>query len=131
LKKSGVLNHRLAEVIALMGHGDMLVVADAGLPVPPNVERIDLAVSAGIPGVVQVTEAVAGELQVERIVIATELESRDQDLARQFTSIFPGAQLESLTHTEFKRLTERARAIVRTGECTPYANIAIVSGVTY
>jgi len=131
LKKSGVLNHRIAEAIALMGHGDMLVVADAGLPVPPGVERIDLAVSPGVPGVIQVTEAIAGELQVERIVLASELESGNENFARQFIALCPAAQSEAVPHTDFKRLTERARAIVRTGECTPYANIVLVSGVTF
>jgi len=131
LKKTGVLNHRLSAVIATMGHGDMLVVADAGLPIPPGVERIDLAVRAGLPGVVEVTEAIAGELQVERIVLASELESGNETLARQFIALFPAAQSEAVPHTDFKRLTERARAIVRTGECTPYANIVLVSGVTF
>jgi len=131
LKKTGVLNHRLSAAIATMGHGDMLVVADAGLPIPPGVERIDLAVRAGLPGVVEVTEAIAGELQVERIVLASELESGNRPLSDRFAGLFPGAAREVVPHAEFKRLTAGASAVVRTGECTPYANVILVSGVTF
>jgi D-ribose pyranase len=126
-----VFNHRLSAVIATMGHGDMLVVADAGLPIPPGVERIDLAVRAGLPGVIEVTEAIAGELQVERIVLAAELESGNGPLSDRFAALFPGVARKAVPHEEFKRLTAGARAVVRTGECTPYANVILVSGVTF
>ena len=131
MKKTGVLNHRLSAVIATMGHGDMLVVADAGLPIPPGIERIDLAVRAGLPGVIDVTEAIAEELQVERIVLASELESINRPLSDRFAGLFPGAAREVVPHAEFKRLTAGASAVVRTGECTPYANVILVSGVTF
>ena len=131
MKKTGVLNHRLSAVIAAMGHGDILVVADAGLPVPPGVERIDLAVRAGLPGAVEVAEAIAAELQVERIVLARELEAGNTEMADRFAAPYPGAARETVPHEEFKRLTAGARAVVRTGECTPYANVILVSGVTF
>ena len=131
MKKLGVLNHRLSDVIATMGHGDMLVVADAGLPVPPGVERIDLAVRSGLPGMVEVTAAIASELEVERIVVASELAAGNAALAEGITALFPGAARDAVPHEEFKRLTARARAVVRTGECTPYANAILVSGVTF
>lgn len=34
-------------------------------------------------------------------------------------------------HDEFKDLTRSSEAIVRTGECTPYANVILKSGVVY
>ncbi len=131
MKKTGVLHHQLSGVIATMGHGDLLVIADAGLPVPPGVERIDLAVTPGMPPMLAVTKAIATELQVERLVLADELETGDPEHARQIAALFPGAAIDHLPHTGFKRMTERARAVVRTGECTPYANVILVSGVTF
>jgi D-ribose pyranase len=131
VKKSGVLNHRLSAVIAAMGHTDLLVVADAGLPIPDGVERIDLAVSPGLPGVIAVVRAIAGELQVERLIVASELLDRNSGLAASFSSIFPGAPVVDVPHEEFKRRTANAKAVVRTGECTPYANVILVSGVTF
>ena len=131
MKKTGVLNRRLAAVIAEMGHGDLLVVADAGLPVPPGVERIDLAVAAGLPPVLDVTAAIATELQVEHLTLATELEERNPALAAAFAALFPGAVRAAVPHEVFKATTAQARAVVRTGECTPYANVILRSGVTF
>ena|SRR5688500_1635291 len=131
MKKSGVLNHRLSDVIARMGHTQRLIVADAGLPIPPGVERIDLAVTPGMPGVVDVLRAIAVELQVEAIVVADELAQRDQTLTDEFRAIFPDADFSTVRHATFKTLSEGAVAIVRTGECTPYANLMMISGVTF
>lgn len=131
MKKSGVLNHRLAAVIATMGHGDQLVIADAGLPVPNGVERIDLAVMAGLPAMLDVTGAIASELQVERVTYAAELEPVNPGLVAALSRLFPDARFDQVPHAEFKRITERARAVVRTGECSPYANVILTSGVTF
>ena len=78
-----------------------------------------------------VTTAVALELQVEAIVLADELLARDQTLTATTQSLFPGASLSSVPHEEFKQMSESAIAIVRTGECTPYYNVVLISGVTY
>lgn len=131
MKKVGVLHHELAATIARMGHGDLLVIADAGLPVPPGVPCIDLAVRCGLPPLLEVARAVASELQVEAITVADELLARDADLPAALREIFPVASFSHLSHHDLKRLSERARAVVRTGECTPYANVVLASGVTF
>lgn len=48
-RNHGTLNGQLARVISELGHTDRLVVTDAGLPVPPGVERVDLAVRENLP----------------------------------------------------------------------------------
>jgi D-ribose pyranase len=131
MKKSGVLHAGLAEMIARMGHGDLLVIGDAGLPVPPGVPCIDLAVRCGLPPMLEVTRAVAEELQVEEIVVADELLAQDENVPAALRDLFPGARFRHISHRELKRLSERARAVVRTGECTPYCNVVLVSGVTF
>ena len=123
MKRRGLLNARLAQVVAGMGHTDCLVVADVGLPVPPGVEVIDLAVTLGLPGYAEVLAAILDELEVERCVMAEEAAPALVDLA-------PCAP-ERVPHEAFKALTAGARAIVRTGETTPFANIALYSGVVF
>lgn len=125
MKKSGLLHAELSGLIAAMGHGDLIVIGDAGLPVPPGVRCIDLAVSTGVPGIFAVLDAVLAELAVERAAIATEAAP---DLAARFRDRIPA---DAIAHDEFKRRSATARAIVRTGECTPYANIALWAGVTF
>ena len=131
MKKSGILNHRLSDVIARMGHTQRLVIADAGLPIPLHVERIDLSVVCGTPSVLEFAMAIAGELQVEALVFAEELMARNTNLPAQIGELFPGAPASAVPHDEFKRMSEAAVAIVRTGECTPYANVMLISGVTF
>lgn len=131
MKRTGILNARLSGIVAAMGHGDLLVVADAGLPVPPGVACIDLAVTAGVPRFLDVLTAVAGEIEVEAVTLAEELLARDEALPAAIRSLFPTAAETRLPHAEFKRLTERARVVVRTGEVTPYANVILASGVVF
>lgn len=131
MKKTGLLNHRLSDVVARMGHTQRLVIADAGLPIPRHVERIDLAVVAGSPTTLEIVRAIAGELQVEMVVFAEELMSRDAGLPAAVAELFPDASATTVPHEEFKRLCEDAVTIVRTGECTPYYNVMLISGVTF
>jgi D-ribose pyranase len=131
MRKRGLLQQALAGTIASMGHTDLLVIADAGLPVPPGVTCIDLAVRCGLPPMLDVTGAVADELEVEEIIVAAELLARDETLPSALRELFPDAGFRSVSHDELKRLSAQARAVVRTGECTPYHNVILVSGVTF
>jgi D-ribose pyranase len=36
--------------------------------------------------------------------------------------------VEKIPHPEFKERTGRSKAVIRTGEFTPYANVILVSG---
>ena len=66
MKRGGLLNPELARAVASLGHGDLIVLADAGLPTPRAVERIDLAFAPGKPSLLDVLEAVLAEMEVER-----------------------------------------------------------------
>jgi D-ribose pyranase len=131
LKKIGILNKDISEVIAGMGHMDMLVVADAGLPIPAGVRRIDLAVKEGLPGFLETVEAISTELRVERIVVAEETGMVSPHIHAGLCAIFDGAEVETVCHARLKELTRCAAAVVRTGEFTPYANVILVSGVVF
>lgn len=131
VKKLGILHPQLAAVVAAMGHNDLLVVADAGLPIPAGVTRIDLAVTAGLPRFLPVVDALAAELAVERLIVADELRTGNAELAADIVARFPSAAQDSVPHERFKALTADAVAVVRTGETTPYANVILSGGVTF
>ena len=131
MKKCGVLDHQIARAIAAMGHTDLLVVGDAGLPVPPGVALIDLAVVAGVPRLLDVVRAIATELEVEAMTVAAELLERDTGLPTALRAAFPGATFDAVSHEELKAISAHARAVVRTGECTPYANVILRAGVAF
>ncbi|MBC2690229.1 MULTISPECIES: D-ribose pyranase [Pseudomonas] len=134
MKKTPLLNVALSRLIASLGHGDMLVIGDAGLPVPPGVELIDLALTQGIPDFVSTLKVVLSEMQVESHVLAEEiLLKRPPALPELEALTARGAigERRLLSHEAFKQLSRQARAIVRTGECQPYSNIVLVAGVTF
>lgn len=129
MKKSGILNPQLNRVISEMGHRDMLIIADAGLPVPKEVERIDLVLKCGIPSFAEVLPAVISELKVEEVYVAEEIKEKNPQTLNLISSLI--GEIKFITHEELKELSKQARAIVRTGECSPYANIILISGVTF
>ena len=141
MKKGHILHPTLARVIAELGHGDMLVIADAGLPIPLGVERIDLAFAAGQPAFADVLVAVLNEMEVERAILAHEFKTVTAAGLPSFVSGIvetlesqpkvAASGLEYISHEEFKQLTRHAKAVVRTGEFTPYANVVLVAGVVF
>ena len=130
MKRTPLLHAELSHVIALLGHGDMLVICDAGLPIPEGPRRIDLAVTPGVPSIADVLRAVLAEMQVETSVLAEEALGTGRVLPGWYAQQLAHAP-QTVPHAEFKRLSAQARAIVRTGECTPYANVILVSGVVF
>ncbi|WP_047394494.1 D-ribose pyranase [Chitinibacter sp. ZOR0017] len=132
MKKHGHLNRDISRVLASMGHTDCVVIADCGLPIPPGVECIDLAVTLGAPSYFATLDSILADFQVERAVLASECQSANPAVAAQAASMAAeGVQVDYVPHSEFKRLSQQAKAIIRTGEASPYANIVLYSGVIF
>lgn len=131
MKKIGILNSQISKLISELGHTDQIVICDAGFPIPPSVQRIDLALLPGIPSFLTTLEAVLIELQVERAYVADEMREANPQLDEQIGSILANVERRSVSHEEFKKLTENAKAVIRTGECTPYANVILEAGVIF
>lgn len=132
MKKVGILHAQLSRVIASMAHGEMLVIGDAGLPVPKGVEAIDLALKDGVPGFIETVEAILGELYVENAIIDTEQEDVSPQMFKEFTAMWPNdIPVQKVPHAEFQEIVKGAKAVVRTGEFTPYSNIILVAGVLF
>ncbi len=131
MKKIGLLNQPLSAVIAGMGHMDTLVIADAGLPIAAETQRIDLALAEGMPAFLDTLGVVLREMQVERAIVAEEMLDVSPGIYRGIQDLLGDVPIETVTHLTFKEQTRSARAVVRTGEFTPYANIILVAGVVF
>jgi D-ribose pyranase len=131
MKKDGILNQDLLEVIGSLGHTDRIVVCDAGLPIDPNVRRIDLAITKGTVRFIDVLKPLLNELVVEKIILAEEIVAKSPAMHQEIAAAATGIPLERVSHEEFKKLTRGAKAIIRTGECTPYTNVILQSGVNF
>lgn len=139
MKKGVLLNAEISYLISRLGHTDRVVIGDAGLPIAETTQRIDLALAAGIPGFLQVLEVVTQEMQVEKAIIAHEMKDNNpllhQDVLLQLARLASHQgnhiSIEYVSHTQFKALTATSRAVIRSGECSPYANVILCSGVVF
>jgi D-ribose pyranase len=136
MKRTALLNRHLSELVASLGHMDEIIVADAGLPVPQGVRVIDLAVSAGVPGFLDLIKALRSELVIEGAIWAKEASLEVSAMMQKEVdgwsmSTEREIDVSCLTHAEFKQRSAKARAVIRTGEVTPYANIILISGVPF
>ena len=131
MKKTGIINQPIAALIAGLGHTDMITIADAGLPIPPNVTRIDIALQAGTPSLLETVKVVLSELHVERAIIAQEAADVSPNYFTAFQELMGDIPIDIIPHEELKQLTHSTRGIIRTGEFTPFANIILVAGVVF
>ena len=131
VKKTGILNRELSKVIASMGHGDYLVISDAGLPIPSGVEVIDVSVSENTPRFIDVLSPVLMELEVEKAILASEMKINNPKIYKSAEVLLKGIKIEEISHMDFKKKIVQAKAVVRTGEFTSYSNIILISGVVF
>ncbi|WP_025674715.1 D-ribose pyranase [Salinivibrio socompensis] len=138
MNKHGLLHPELAQLVTQIGHTDELTVCDAGLPIPDSVSRIDLALTKGVPSFMQTVEAILSHACIESVVMAEELATVSpalhQALLARLEQEGAGGKPITVTyisHEAFKARTAQSKAVVRTGECTPYANVIFQAGVTF
>ncbi len=131
MKKSGILNPELIRAVAAIGHTQTFVIGDAGLPVPEGVPVVDLSVTHGVPSFAQVLSAVAGELVIESYVYAEECTRANPEMEAFMQKTLQGLPASRVPHETFKEMTKKAQVVVRTGECSSYANVILVAGVNF
>ncbi|GIM33305.1 D-ribose pyranase [Paraclostridium bifermentans] len=131
MKKGKLLNSEISSVISQMGHTDSLTIGDCGLPIPKDVKRIDLALKYGVPSFLDTLDTVLEELCVEEIIIAEEIKEAAEQMYKEILNRFENVKVTMVKHEEFKVMTKDSHAAIRTGECTPYSNIILKSGVVF
>ena len=128
MKRGGILHPGLGHLLASAGHTDYFTVCDRGFPVPQGPERIDLALVDDLPTVLDVLRAVHAEWSIDRLLITHEMMEISPGRVDALRTLLDGVPLEPVSHLDLKRLAGGARATVRTGDATPYANVIVVSG---
>ena len=64
-------------------------------------------------------------------LLAEEMKDVSPELWHETLHRFPNIKVTYVSHEKLKELTKKSRAVVRTGETTSYANVILVSGVTF
>lgn len=130
--KKGIFHPQLCKVLAELRHMDMLVVGDAGLPIPKGVERVDLGWIEGKPGYLEVLKALMDEIVVEKAIFANEALTVSPEFHKKALELLPeNLPLEYVSHAELKETSREAKAIILTGEFTGYTNVILVCGCAY
>ncbi|NLB20424.1 MAG: D-ribose pyranase [Clostridium sp.] len=139
MKRGILLNSEISYVISKLGHTDTLTIGDCGLPVPEGVQRIDLAVVKGLPEFMPVLRAVLDEQEIEKVILAEEIKVANPELLGDILKLLEKTgekenkdiEIEYVPHEDLKKKTKVSKAVVRTGEYRSYANIILVSSVTF
>lgn len=130
--KTGIFHPQLCRVMAELRHMDMLVIGDAGLPIPKGVERVDLGWKQGSPEYLEVLEEIEKYMVTEKAIFAEEALKVSPELHEKALKLLPeGIDIEYVPHTDLKKITEKAKAIILTGEFTGYTNVILISGCAY
>ncbi|MBE6052805.1 MAG: D-ribose pyranase [Clostridium sartagoforme] len=135
MKRNGIINSDISRVLSYLGHTDKICIADCGLPIPKETERIDLALKLGTPAFMDVLKEVASDMKIEKIILAEEIKVKNPNVLSEIEDYFSKLdikpEIEYITHVELKLLTKECKAVIRTGETTPYANIILQSGCIF
>lgn len=131
MKKTGIMNREISEVVAGMGHNDMLMICGSAYPIPAGERRIDLALEPGLPSFMDVVRVVLKELEVERFAVAKQTQENSPRRFAQICDILAGKELLVVDQAELKEMGHKAKAYIRTGECTPFSNVILIGGVIF
>ena len=135
MKKAGIINADISRVLSYMGHTDRIAIGDCGLPIPEETERVDLALRLGTPRFMEVLEAVLDDMVIEKVVLAEEIKENNPALLAEIQNLLKERELqvpvEFISHAQLKEETKSCRAVIRSGENTPYANIILQSACIF
>lgn len=131
MKKRGILNAQLAGYIAALGHRDLFMIGDAGMPIPRGVPIVDLALCGGVPTFVQTMDAVLEEAGAEFYTLAEEIKEKNPALLTYIQGKLPEVEHEFISHEDLKKMSANVKFAIRTGEFTPYPNIILRAGVAF
>ena len=130
MNRNRLLNAELSHAIASMGHGDLMIVCDAGFPIPSTAWRIDLAIVPDVPDLETVLTVISQNLIAERVGYAEDVPEYNAPLLAKIKRLFPDADYEPVKHAAIlSEMAYKAKAIVRTGAFDPWGNILLYSGV--
>lgn len=126
----GIINPHVLSLVARVRHTNTLVIADWAFPSWPAIETVDLSLTAGIPTVLQVLEALIPGWKCGAAFMAEEFTRHNPpETVDRFRHVLRGAPLTFEPHVEFKRQhVPGAIGLIRTADTTVYSNIVLVSG---
>jgi D-ribose pyranase len=126
--QSGILNPDLLSLLARIRHTNTLVIADWAFPYWPELEEVDLALTIGVPTVLQVLDLIRPNFKIGEVFMAEEFHANNpKKLKDAFGKSLDGLKVTYEPHIAFKHRVPGAVGLVRTGDPTKYGNMIIES----
>ena len=129
--QEGILNPHILDLLARIRHTNTLVISDWAFPYWPQIETVDIALTAGIPTILDLLDLLKPNFKVGHIWQAEEfLATNSSEKIAAFDEAFAGfggAELARLPHIQFKALVPNAIGLIRTGDSTAYGNVILES----
>lgn len=130
LRKPRIINAELNHMLSSMGHTDILLVTDAGFPIPSDAWVVDLSITRNFPDLVPVLEIVSEVFMAEKLIYADYVPAHNPRLNESLGRLFKDCVHETVAHeTMLSEIAKKAKGFVRTGGFDPWGNIALVAGV--
>jgi D-ribose pyranase len=129
MKEIGMINGQIDAALTRQGHMDLMMVVDAGFPVPDHVELIDIALCEGVPTILDVLAELTKCHSVEKIVVAQDMQDHNPThFGKVVEALGEGVEVEVITHDALKERSHSVKTIIRTGDFTAWGNVLLVSG---
>lgn len=129
MKEVGIINRGIAKIISEQGHGDLLMVVDAGFAIPKDLELVDLSLSENVPLVLDVLAELKKYYSVEKMIIAQQTKDANPTLFSAISNVWSeDTAVELVEHVELKKKAKEVKGVIRTGDFTAYGNVILVSG---
>jgi len=125
----GILNRAIASALTKQGHGDLLMVTDAGFAIPQGVEVIDISLEENKPMVLEVLSMLRKKFSIEKMYMANQTKEISPSLFENISNAFgEGILVETVDHLVMKEMSKNVKVIIRSGDFTAYGNVILVSG---
>jgi len=129
MKEIGIVNRELARVLSEQGHGDLLMVVDAGFAIPKGADVVDISLSENCPMLIDTLTELKKFFSVEKLIFADATMDVSPTLYDNITQLFgEEVPVEIVSHPQIKEMSANVKAVIRTGDFTAYANVILVSG---
>lgn len=134
MKKNGILNKGLMNAIMDMGHTDIMIIGDAGIPISDGTKRVDLAIMEDVPTIQEILNLVMEDLIFEKVVVAQEQKKYNPvhfgAVEKMVKERYETMEIETMPHEIFfDEYLPKAKYIVRTGNMMPWGNVVLVAGI--
>lgn len=125
----GTINRELARIISQQGHGDWLMVTDAGFAIPKDADVLDLSLTENVPTVPEVLDVLSKFFSVEKMLLARQTSDINPTLFNRIIRSFgENVEVELMDHASLREISKKSKSIIRTGDFTAFGNVILVSG---